>query len=283
MYLKTILALHDVESSNDVLNPALQLAAELEAHLIVLVLGVTPQPPMTAGYGVGAFEIWGEDYSRQSENVHEKVDDLEKWIDAHKPVEAFSFSVSSEYSTAGTLSREVSRRARYADLCVIPGRYQPESALWQQALRGALYDTGRPMLILNGQALSISGLDRVMLGWDAGAQSSIAVKHAIEFLGNAKDVHIAMVDPQGASERFGEEPGADLATYLARHSISISVCALASTGKSVADTLNQHAGDMNAQLIVMGGYGQTRLQDWFLGSTTSDMLNASDRPLLLAH
>lgn len=283
MHLKTILALHDVEASNDVLIPALHLASDLNAHLIVLVLGLTPQPPMSAGYGAGAFEVWGEDYSRRSEDVSAKVNELEQWIQMHKPAEAFSFGVSGEYSQAGMLSRAVSRRARYSDLCVIPGNYQADSLLWQQALRGALYDTGRPLLLLNEHTLRLSELQRVMLGWDAGVQSSVAVKHTIELLGNATDVHIAMVDPQGASERFGDEPGADLAAYLARHSIPISVYALASAGKSVAETLNQHARDMDAQLVVMGGYGHTRLQDWFLGSTTSHMLNTADRPLLLAH
>ncbi|MFK8032518.1 MAG: universal stress protein [Hyphomicrobiales bacterium] len=283
MYFKTILALHDVEGSNDVLMPALHMASDLDAHLIVLVIGLTPQPPMSAGYGAGAFEVWGEDYSQRSQDVKAKVDELEQWIQERKPSEALSFEVGSEYSEGGTLSREVGRRVRYCDLCVIPGRYQSESVLWQQALRGALYDTGRPLLLLNDHSLNVKKLERIMLGWDAGVQSSIAVKQAIGVLKSAKDVHIAMVDPIGGSGRFGEEPGADLATYLARHSIPVSVCALASTGKSVADTLNQHAGDMNAQLVIMGGYGHTRLQDWFLGSTTSHMLKSADCPLMLAH
>lgn len=283
MSFKTILVLHDVEASNDVLMPVLHMASDLDAHLVVLVIGLTPQPPMSAGYGAGAFEVWGEDYSQRSQDIKAKVDELEQWVQAHKPSDAFSVDVGSEYSEGGTLSREVGRRVRYCDLCVIPGRYQSESVLWQQALRGALYDTGRPLMLLNDHALRVKDLERIMLGWDAGVQSSIAVKHAIGVLKNAKDVHIAMVDPRSGSERFGDEPGADLATYLARHSIPISVCALASAGKSVADTLNQHASDMNAQLVVMGGYGHTRLQDWFLGSTTSQMLKSADCPLLLAH
>lgn len=280
---KTILALHDVDAPNDVLMPALHLAADLNAHLTLLVLGLTPQPPMSAGYGAGAFEVWGEDFSRRSEVVSAKVQELTQWVETHKPVETFSYDVASEYSQSGTLSREISRRARYCDLCVIAGRYEADDTLWQQALRGALYDTGRPVLLMNEHTLQVSKLQRVMLGWDAGVQASIAVKHAIELLATAKDVHIVMVDPEGASERFGDEPGVDLATYLARHEIPISVCALASGGKNIADVLNQHATDMDAQLVVMGGYGHTRLQDWFLGSTTSDMLKSADRPLLLAH
>ncbi|MEP0519104.1 MAG: universal stress protein [Hyphomicrobiales bacterium] len=283
MYPKAILALHDVDAPNDVLMPAIHLAADIDAHLTVLVLGLTPQPPMSAGYGAGAFEVWGEDFSRRSGVVGAKVQDLEQWVQAQKPFETISYDVASEYSQSGTLSREISRRVRYSDMCIIAGRYKADSVLWQQAMRGALYDTGRPVLLMNDHTLSISSLERVMLGWDAGVQSSIAVKHAIDLLATAKDVHVAMVDPQAASERFGDEPGADLATYLARHSVPVSVCALASMDKSVADVLNQHANDMDAQLVVMGGYGHSRLQEWFLGSTTSHMLNLADRPLLLAH
>lgn len=283
MGFKTITTLHDMDASNETLTPALELAADLGAHLTILVLGTTPQPPMSAGYGAGAFEVWGEDFARKSERVQQKVEALESWVQEHQPSDVLSYDVSSEYSQAGTLSREISRRVRFSDLCVIAGSYDAESVLWQQALRGALYDTGRPVLLLNNCKVIFSDLKRVMLGWDAGVQAAISIRHAIGLLRSADDVHIAMVDPQVASERFGDEPGADLATYLARHEIPVSVHALPSSGKSVTDALVQHAIDMDAQIIVMGGYGHTRLQDWFLGSTTSNMLKITNRPLLLAH
>lgn len=283
MSYKTIIALHNVDDDNDSIAPALALCRDLKAHLSVVVVGLTPQPPMSSGYGAGAFEIWGAEFTRLSDDLTEKVEALEKWISKHQPADAVSFDVDQEYSQAGTLARGISRRVRYSDLCLFTGAYQSDSLVWEQALRGALYDTGRPVLIMNNRPCPLHDLKRVMLAWDGGVQAAIAVRHALELLANATDVHIAMADPHSATERFGDEPGSELATYLARHGVPLTVVPLATEGRNDAETLIRHATDMDAELIVMGGYGHTRLQDWFLGSTTSNMLKSADRPLLLAH
>ncbi len=283
MPYKTIIALHNVDDDNATIAEAVNLAAALDAHLSVVVIGLTPQPPMSSGYGAGAFEIWGAQFADMQQEISAKVDTMEAWISSHLPAEPLTFDVSQEFSQSGIMARETSRRARFSDLCVFTGTYDPDSYLMQQALRGALYDTGRPVLIMNGKPCPLNDLKRVMLAWDGGAQASIAIRHALELLGNADDVQIAMVDPTSATERYGDEPGADLAGYLARHDIPLSVTPLASEGRTVADTLIRHASDMDAELIVMGGYGHTRLQDWFLGSTTAKMLAGAKRPLLLAH
>lgn len=283
MPYKTIVALHNVGDANEKISEALNLCSALNAHLSVVVIGLTPQPPVSSGYGAGAFEIWGLEFARMQEEIAARVDEMEAWISNHLPAGPLSFDVSQEFSQSGLVAREVSRRVRFSDLCLFTGSFDPDSYLMQQALRGALYDTGRPVLVMNGKPCALQNLKRIMLAWDGGAQAAIAVRHALHLMSNVDDVQIAMADPQSASERFGDEPGADLATYLARHNVPLSVTPVATAGRSVADTLVRHATDMDAELIVMGGYGHTRLQDWFLGSTTSRMLIEANRPLLLAH
>lgn len=283
MTYQTIVALHNVDDDEQAIGEAVNLAAALKAHLSVIVIGLTPQPPMSSGYGAGAFEVWGAQFADMQQEISAKAKAVDAWISSHLPADPLTFDVSEEFSQSGTLAREIGRRVRFSDLCVFTGAYDPDSFLMEQALRGALYDTGRPVLVLNGKSCPLNNLKRVMLAWDGGAQASIAIRHALRLLSNVEDVHIAMADPTSATERFGEEPGADLAAYLARHDIPVSVTPIASEGRNVADTLIRHADDMDAELIVMGGYGHTRLQDWFLGSTTSRMLKTANRPLLLAH
>ncbi|WP_306262343.1 universal stress protein [Pararhizobium sp. IMCC21322] len=283
MPYKTIIALHNVDDGNETISEALTLCSALKAHLSVIVIGLTPQPPMSSGYGGGTFEIWGSEFARMQEEIAAKADALEIWISNNLPVDPLTFDVSHQFSQGGTVARETGRRVRFSDLCLFTGSYDPDSYLMQQTLRGALYDTGRPVLVMNGKPCPLHNLKRIMLAWDGGAQSAIAVRHALDLMTNADDVQIAMADPQSASERFGDEPGVDLATYLSRHNVPLTVTPVATEGRTVAETLVRHATDMDAELIVMGGYGHTRLQDWFLGSTTSRMLIEADRPLLLAH
>ncbi len=110
MPYRTIIALHNMDDDNDAIAPALTLCRDLNAHMSVVVVGLTPQPPMSSGYGAGAFEIWGTEFTRLSEDLTEKVKGLEKWIAKHQPADAVSFDVGQEYSQPGTLARDISRR-----------------------------------------------------------------------------------------------------------------------------------------------------------------------------
>lgn len=99
----------------------------------------------------------------------------------------------------------------------------------------------------------------------------------------AQSVHVTMVDPIAASRVSGDEPGADMATYLARHGINVSVETLPSSGRFVTQTLQRHALDINADMIVMGAYGHSRLLELILGGVTKSMLKEARFPVLLAH
>ncbi len=99
----------------------------------------------------------------------------------------------------------------------------------------------------------------------------------------AQSVHVTMVDPVAASRVSGDEPGADIATYLARHGVNVSVETLPSAGRFVTDTLQRHALDINADMIVMGAYGHSKLLELILGGVTKSMLKEAKLPILMAH
>jgi nucleotide-binding universal stress UspA family protein len=92
-----------------------------------------------------------------------------------------------------------------------------------------------------------------------------------------------MVDPRAASARNGEEPGADVAAYLARHGIEVTVDRLASGGRPVDEVLNQHALDVSADLIVMGGYSHSRLRERIFGGVTRAILEEPSVCVLMTH
>ena len=92
---------------------------------------------------------------------------------------------------------------------------------------------------------------------------------------------IVMVDPQPNGES-GAEPGADIAAYLARRGLKVTVDRLPSAGHLISDVLTQHAADMQADLIVMGAYGHSRLRERIFGGVTKSMLDKPPLPLFLA-
>jgi nucleotide-binding universal stress UspA family protein len=122
-----------------------------------------------------------------------------------------------------------------------------------------------------------------MIAWDASVEASKAVRDAIGLMQRAEAVHAVLIDPVPSFEGHGPEPGADLAAYLGRHGIEAAVHRLPKEGKETADLLRRTAGDLGADLIVMGGFGHSRLRERIFGGTTTSMLKNVQVPALMAH
>jgi nucleotide-binding universal stress UspA family protein len=109
------------------------------------------------------------------------------------------------------------------------------------------------------------------------------VHAALDMLKEADQVNVVLVDPVASEFEQGEEPGADIAAYLARHNVRVTVEVLASASRSFADVLLQHGADIDADLIIAGAYGHSRLREFLFGGATRDLL-ANDRfAVLMSH
>ena len=80
--------------------------------------------------------------------------------------------------------------------------------------------------------------DRALVAWDGGATAARAVREALPLLGMAKTVTVVVVD-DGKSKSLAGEPGADVAAYLARHGLDVTVRVIANTPKGVADAITR--------------------------------------------
>jgi len=108
------------------------------------------------------------------------------------------------------------------------------------------------------------------------------VRESLEMLRSADQVTVAVVDPEPGLLGHGEEPGADLAAYLARHGAKVTVDRLPREGRTTADVLRRHVVDTAADLLVLGAYGHSRLRDWILGGVTRSMVAEPPVPVFMA-
>lgn len=95
----------------------------------------------------------------------------------------------------------------------------------------------------------------------------------------AVDVAVVTAEPI----KSDEIPGADVAQMLARHGVAVELRRIGAVGMSVADALLNHASESAADLVVMGGYGRSRLREFVLGGTTRAMLTSMTTPVLMSH
>ena len=104
---------------------------------------------------------------------------------------------------------------------------------------------------------------------------------AMPFIVRAKAAEIVIVATESA--KSDEMPGADIAHHLARHGAKVEVERIVSTEIDVASTILSHAADTSADLLVVGGYGHSRLREFILGGATRGILAAMTVPTLMSH
>ena len=78
-------------------------------------------------------------------------------------------------------------------------------------------------------------------------------------------------------------PGADLGQHLARHGLKVDVKRITSPDIDVTSTILSYAADSAADMIVMGGYGHSRLREFILGGVTRGIFETMTVPVLMSH
>ncbi len=76
---------------------------------------------------------------------------------------------------------------------------------------------------------------------------------------------------------------ADIAAHLGRHGLKVKLQRIAAGDLDVTNTILSHAADAGSDLIVMGGYGHSRLREFVLGGVTRGILRSMTVPTLMAH
>jgi nucleotide-binding universal stress UspA family protein len=277
MAFRTILTVTGPNKGDDDLKLAADLCNEVGAHLAVLVVAIAAPPPV-GEYAAVVSEAWLGERQADENLLKKRAAAVSAFLAGRAP----SADVSSEYPEAGWVDDTIGRRARYADITVIGPELLASETLKSKAIEGALFSSGKPLLLIPEGSRPTLKPKRVLVAWDARLESSRAVRESLDMLPGADEVHLVMVDPVEDEYRHGAEPGADAAAYLARHGVNVTVDRLPSLDHSVADVLRRHAVDIAADLMVMGAYGHSRLRERIFGGVTISMLEDPPLPILIA-
>ena len=172
--------------------------------------------------------------------------------------------------------------ARYADLLVIGQTDESEdSRVPADFPERLVLAGGRPVLILPSVGSFATIGKRILVAWNPSREATRAVTDAIPLLQRADNVHVMAVNPKAGEH--GSVPGADIGLYLARHGVRVDVKTDHGAEIDVGNELLSRAADLDADLIVMGGYGHSRLKEWVLGGATRTILESMTAPVLMSH
>lgn len=194
-------------------------------------------------------------------------------------------TVASEWRVTEAFSDDaLAVNARYADLLVV-GQADPEDATSSRndLPEAMAFATGRPILVVPRiGALSPVG-KTAMICWNASRESARAAADALPFLRAAEKAIVLAVDPEVSADGHGQEPGADVALWLARHGVNVTVQRDVAADGKVGEIILSRAADCGADLIVMGIYGHSRLREFILGGASRTLLESMTVPVLMSH
>ena len=173
------------------------------------------------------------------------------------------------------------RIARRFDLSIVSQPRPDSSGSDAMFVEAALFGSGRPVLVIPYIQTTGLKLERVMVCWDGSRSAARATADALPLLAKAGTTEVVTVTDGSADE--DEIPGIDLAKHLARHGIDVELKRLVRGDIDNVDVILSHAADISADLIVMGGYGHSRLREFVLGGVTRGLLKSMTAPTLMSH
>ena len=255
---------------------AISVAAAFDAHLAGIAFLYDPIVPVSGAGYIPAEVI--ETQERDNETATRAALDRFTTASARAGVAAEPLTLSASF---GGVGEQFGRIARRFDLSIV-GQAEPEtSAVEEIVAESALFESGRPVIIVPYIQKAPLKLDRVMLCWDGSRAAARAIADAMPLLHRAGRVEVVIV----ANERGKQDEieGADMGGHLARHGLNVEVKRTALGGIDVADVILSHAADASSDFIVMGGYGHSRLREFVLGGVTRSILRSMTVPVLMSH
>jgi nucleotide-binding universal stress UspA family protein len=257
---------------------AISLAAAFEAHVAGIAFALDPIIPPAMGVGDAVPPAWIDEQREQAQAAADAAIAAFEEAARRNGVSAESRRLDASLAGAATQFGEIARRF---DLSIIRQTEPDTGPLDELIIEAALFESGRPLLIVPYVHKSVPRLDRAMVCWDGSRSAARAVGDALPLLVHAKAVEVVSV--LGDRGKSDEIPGADIGAHLARHDLEVEVKRIPSIDGDVMDAILSHAADMGADLLVMGGYGHSRLREFILGGVTRGILRTMTVPTVMSH
>ncbi|KAB7614286.1 universal stress protein [Amylibacter sp. SFDW26] len=279
MAYRSILSIWDgKKSSLSSLRKAIELTSASNGHLHVICPAYIRVPSHD---GFPYSELPTSLSMSEREDALEKVDALGAGAKKILEKEDVSYTVETAIMNRDQLASFMSNAVKYCDLTVLPQPFGRDRCTADEKItEGTLFSSDCPILIVP-EKVPDNNL-RVLIAWDGGQESLRAVRSAMPFLREAETVDALTISSKKPDTK-AKDIASDLAIFLSRHRVKSNINVIPKKQPKISENIQTYAKDLDANLIVMGGYSHSPLREFFFGGPTRDMLNNCDVPILMAH
>lgn len=169
--------------------------------------------------------------------------------------------------------------ARRHDLVILPPEMKP--AFGDRLITAGQIGmaSGGPILVLKHGGFPMDFGKKILVAWNDSRESARALRDALPFLSGAEEVHFLTVRREADSEldelmqRHLHNNGCKYGKLIIDNSVNTPA----------ADVIRLHVGETGADMVVLGLYGHSRLQEMVLGGVSRDLLTSPPMPMLFSH
>lgn len=278
MYKNLLVHVPTERSARPAIDGSISLAMSCGAHLDAFAAGfeTVSNVPFVAEGGAAVASIFEVEHGRAMERAHAALGVFE--------VEARNAEISHGSRAAGGTFAEVvatiGAAARLYDLTVVSQGEPGGGTFDNQLPQELLLQTGGPLLIFPYTFRGAFKAARIGICWDGGRLAARALRDAMPLLARADSLTAITLN---ASEVPAEASPAQLAKYLARSGLPVETVSFEADRGNVQSSLLSVAADESLDLLVMGGYGHSRLQETVFGGVTREMFRSMTIPVLMSH
>lgn len=251
----------------------LRLAARLDAH--ALGLHVVAQSPV-AFATPEAVALHASEATHLLEEARTRAPWWQAQLDRHGVTGAFQV-------VQGDPVEALCHASRWSDLVVIERPVlNPDAPTGWGIVSRTVFGSSAPVVVVP-EAARVENVGRhVMVAWNGSREATLAIRGALPLLARAE--RVSVLEGEIATSPFGASylPSIDLGAWLSRRGITARFQPFRPDkdhGRAVLDAA--HA--LDADLIVIGAWGHSRITELVLGGVTRHLFQNSDLPLLVAH
>jgi len=277
MYKTILMHVNDNRRIDRLLTPSVALAEKFEAHLLALSV----VPPVAVITEANGYSMVIDDHCNA---YRERNPALRAAFEAAAANRGFTTEWRDDDAGAFPVIDRVLPYARAADLIIV-SQTDPTWAAsgWLDIADRLAIEAGRPVLIIPNEGMHARTGEKVLVAWNGRREAARATFDALPILRRAKEVRVVWVNPQSEDEPSGDVPAADICTALARHAVRCEATEQLRPKANVGETLLACAEETNADLLVMGCYGHTRLREFVFGGASRHVLGKMTIPVLMSH
>ena len=260
-----------------VIDASISIAAGFGAHLDAMAVGYVAASAAFVGAGVAV----GAVFEIEREQAVQRTAAALAVFEAEARNAGIAYQCLSIEDTPANAAASIGAAARLYDLTVVLQPGTARDTFDNTTPVEILLQAGGPVLFVPHIFHGAFKAKRIGVCWDGSRLAARALKDARPFLAQAEQLFAISIN--GADSVPADASTDKLAKHLGRAGLSIKMNDLPASRSEIQPSILSLAADESLDMLVMGAYGHSRLQEGILGGVTREMLRTMTVPTLMSH